>query len=216
MKFKNNIKKYIVVFVCFAIISFCMSFTCTNNIVYADTSSGGGGGGSFGNTSSGGGAGGSFGNTSSGGGAGGSFGNTSSGGGAGGSFDDAENKTGQSINDVTSLGENVLSETSGVVADLPNKGGSGTEAGSDAQGRYAKFNNALYKIWGVILVVLQIASVAGVIFAGVRYMFASADAKADLKKSMIHLVIGMIIVFGASTVVGFITGTFKDIFKPLL
>ena len=60
MKFKNNIKKYIVVFVCFAIISFCMSFTCTNNIVYADTSSGGGGGGSFGNTSSGGGAGGSF------------------------------------------------------------------------------------------------------------------------------------------------------------
>ena len=203
MKFKNNIKKYIVVFVCFAIISFCMSFTCTNNIVYADTSSGGGGGGSFGNTSSGGGA-------------GGSFGNTSSGGGAGGSFDDAENKTGQSINDVTSLGENVLSETSGVVADLPNKGGSGTEAGSDAQGRYAKFNNALYKIWGVILVVLQIASVAGVIFAGVRYMFASADAKADLKKSMIHLVIGMIIVFGASTVVGFITGTFKDIFKPLL
>lgn len=190
MKFKNNIKKYIVVFVCFAIISFCMSFTCTNNIVYADTSSGGGGGGSFGNTSS--------------------------GGGAGGSFEDQQNKTGNNINDVKGLGESVLSETSGVIAELPNKGGSGTETGSEAYGRYAKFNNALYKIWGVILVVLQVASIAGVIFAGVRYMFASADAKADLKKSMIHLVIGMIIVFGASTVVGFITGTFKDIFKPLL
>ena len=92
-------------------------------------------------------------------------------------------------------------------------GGSGTEGG-DA--RYTNFNNALYKIWGVILVVLQVAAVAGVIFAGVRYMFASADSKADMKKSMIHLVIGMLIVFGATTVVGFVTGTFKEMFSTLL
>lgn len=121
--------------------------------------------------------------------------------------------TGKNVNDVTPLGSNTLDETSGVIGELPHMGGSGTEGG-DA--RYTNFNNALYKIWGVILVVLQVAAVAGVIFAGVRYMFASADSKADMKKSMIHLVIGMLIVFGATTVVGFVTGTFKEMFSTLL
>ena len=160
MKFKNNIKKYIVVFMCFTIISFVMSCTCANNIVYAYTSS--------------------------------------------------------HVN-AKGLGENIFSGSNSVVGDLSNQGGIGTEANTtDHKKRYTKFNNALYKVWGVILVVLQVASIAGVIFAGVRYMFASADAKADLKKSMIHLVIGMIIVFGASTVVGFIIGTFKEMASPLI
>lgn len=35
-------------------------------------------------------------------------------------------------------------------------------------------------------------------------MFASADQKADIKKSMIILVLGAILVFGASTVAKFI------------
>ena len=72
------------------------------------------------------------------------------------------------------------------------------------------------RTWGIILVVLQVASVSGVIFAGVRYMFASADQKADLKTSLVPLIIGMVIVFGASTVVGIVTDVFEDAFKPLL
>ena len=48
--------------------------------------------------------------------------------------------------------------------------------------RYAKFSTALSKIFGVLIVTLQVVSMAGIIFAGVRYMFASADSKADLKK----------------------------------
>lgn len=67
------------------------------------------------------------------------------------------------------------------------------------------------RTWGIILVVLQVASVSGVIFAGVRYMFASADQKADLKKSLLHLAIGMVIVFGASTVVKIVTDVFDDV-----
>lgn len=67
------------------------------------------------------------------------------------------------------------------------------------------------RVWGVILTVLQVAAIAAVIFAGVRYMFASADSKADIKKQMIWLAVGAILVFGASTVIGFLTGTFNAI-----
>lgn len=67
------------------------------------------------------------------------------------------------------------------------------------------------RIWSSLILVLQAASVAGVIFAGVRYMFASAEIKADIKASMIHLVIGMVIVFAASSVVGVVTGTFYNL-----
>lgn len=69
---------------------------------------------------------------------------------------------------------------------------------------------SINKVWGVILTILQVAAIAAVVFAGVRYMFASADSKADIKKQMVWLVIGAILVFGASTVIGFLTGTFKE------
>lgn len=126
---------------------------------------------------------------------------------------DNQQKTGNNVNDVKNLGEGTLNSTSGTIAEIENQGGTGTEAGTpDHNERYGKFNTALYKIWGVIFVVLQVASMSGIIFAGVRYMFASVDSKADMKKSMIYLVIGMVIVFAASSVVGFVTGTFNEIF----
>lgn len=66
-------------------------------------------------------------------------------------------------------------------------------------------------IWESLITILQIASVAGVVFAGVRYMFASVDAKADIKKSMIHLVIGMVIVFAASTIIRVVIDVFNEV-----
>ncbi len=76
-----------------------------------------------------------------------------------------------------------------------------------------RVNSSVSRIWGSVTLILQIASVAAVIFAGVRYMFASADQKADIKKSMIFLVVGAIIVFGSSTVIKFVVDAFKDITK---
>lgn len=61
-------------------------------------------------------------------------------------------------------------------------------------------------VWSTIALILQIAAIAAIVFAGVRYMFASADTKADIKKQMVILVVGAVLVFGASTVVQFITG----------
>ena len=45
-------------------------------------------------------------------------------------------------------------------------------------------------------------------------MFASADQKADIKKSMIILVIGAVLVFGASTIISIIANTTAEVAKP--
>lgn len=66
-------------------------------------------------------------------------------------------------------------------------------------------------IWATAIVVLQVVSVAAVVIAGIRYMFASADQKADIKKGIIYIVIGAVIVFGATTVIGVVTGTFNQL-----
>lgn len=66
--------------------------------------------------------------------------------------------------------------------------------------------NTARNVWSTIALILQIAAIAAIVFAGVRYMFASADTKADIKKQMVILVVGAVLVFGASTVVQFITG----------
>lgn len=60
------------------------------------------------------------------------------------------------------------------------------------------------KVWSSVILIVQIVSVACVVIAGVRYMFASADKKADIKKGVMYLIIGAIFVFAASTVIRFI------------
>ena len=60
------------------------------------------------------------------------------------------------------------------------------------------------KIWGTVLTILRILAVAAIVFAGVKYMFASADGKAEIKNGMLGLVIGAIMVFGASIVIDII------------
>ncbi len=63
---------------------------------------------------------------------------------------------------------------------------------------------AVGKAWNTVKLILQILAVAAVVFAGVRYMFASADQKADIKKSMGILAIGAALVFGATWIIQFI------------
>ena len=55
-------------------------------------------------------------------------------------------------------------------------------------------------VWATIASIVQILAIAAVVFAGVRYMLASANDKADIKKQLIVLVLGAVLVFGASTV----------------
>ena len=66
--------------------------------------------------------------------------------------------------------------------------------------------NAARNIWETVATIVQLLSVAAVVFAGVRYMFASADQKADIKKSMGILAIGAILVFGSTIIIKLIAG----------
>ena len=80
-----------------------------------------------------------------------------------------------------------------------------------SSGGVKKVDDAVNKVWGTILSILQIAAVAAIVIAGVRYMFASADEKADIKKGLGVLVVGAILVFAASTVVQFIISATEQV-----
>lgn len=83
---------------------------------------------------------------------------------------------------------------------------------NNAQGSgVSSVTGAANKIWSTVLLILQICAVAAIVFAGVKYMFASADQKADIKNGMIGLVVGAILVFAASTVVQFIINAANEV-----
>ena len=71
----------------------------------------------------------------------------------------------------------------------------------ETKGSITTVDDMAGKIWGTVLTIAQILAFAAIVFAGVRYMFASADQKADIKKGLIYLVVGAVLVFAASTVV---------------
>ena len=74
----------------------------------------------------------------------------------------------------------------------------------------ASLNAATRGVWSFIKTTIQVLAVGVIIFAGVRYMIASADQKADIKKSLGTLVIGAVIVFASTTVIEFIVKVVKD------
>lgn len=74
-------------------------------------------------------------------------------------------------------------------------------------------NSAVKNVWATVITIVQILAVAAVVFAGLRYMFASADQKADIKKSMGILAIGAILVFGATVVLGFIQNAANSVLQ---
>ena len=78
-----------------------------------------------------------------------------------------------------------------ISSSLPNSGNAKVE----------KVYNAVSGVWGSVVLIVRILAFSAIIFAGVRYMFASSEDRADIKKSLIILVIGAIFVFGATTVV---------------
>lgn len=74
-------------------------------------------------------------------------------------------------------------------------------------------DNAVSSVWSTVLTVLQICAIAAIVFAGVKYMFAAADQKAEIKNGLVGLVVGAILVFAASTVVQFIIDASKEVIK---
>ena len=69
---------------------------------------------------------------------------------------------------------------------------------------------AFGNVYATIIVVVQWIAILCVVFAGLRYMMASANDKADIKKQTLVLVIGAILVFGATFVLGIIENFTND------
>lgn len=69
-------------------------------------------------------------------------------------------------------------------------------------------DNPFSTLGGTILGFIQwfgyIFAVGMLLYIGIKYMMSSANEKADLKKGSINYVIGAVLVFGASTLVGWI------------
>ena len=72
-------------------------------------------------------------------------------------------------------------------------------------------DNAIKKVWGTITLILQTLAVLAIILSGVRYMFASADGKAYIKKQTFGLVVGTVLVFGASFIINFIVNVTEEV-----
>lgn len=68
-------------------------------------------------------------------------------------------------------------------------------------------------VWSTVVTIVQILAVAAVVFAGLRYMFASADQKADIKKSMGILAVGAVLVFAATTILSVVASAATQVIQ---
>ena len=67
------------------------------------------------------------------------------------------------------------------------------------------------KVWNTAKLVLQVAAVGIFIYTGIKYMYASADQKADLKKGLLMTFLGVALVFGLTYVVDFVQNIASDL-----
>ena len=77
----------------------------------------------------------------------------------------------------------------------------------------AEVTTTAQKIWGTVTGIFKILAFGAILFAGLRYMFASVDEKADIKRSLGMLVIGAVLVFSAASVVQFVVNAGNEVIK---
>lgn len=88
-----------------------------------------------------------------------------------------------------------------------------TDPGYDPSLINGNLKKKVKSIWATVAKIVQIASVACVVFAGLRYMFASSDQRADIKQGLIYLTIGAVLVFGAILIIQLVAEAGKTIMQ---
>lgn len=63
------------------------------------------------------------------------------------------------------------------------------------------------RVLSTVVLILQICAVGGVVFMGVKYMYAASEDKAKIKQTLIWVVLGTILVFAAPTIINFISNS---------
>lgn len=66
-------------------------------------------------------------------------------------------------------------------------------------------------LWQNISFVVNIFAIAGIVALGLKYMLSSADTRADIKKDMVPVVIGLILVYSITNVLNFLVNTGNQI-----
>lgn len=66
-------------------------------------------------------------------------------------------------------------------------------------------------IWSTLKVIFQILAISAIVIAGLRYMYASADAKADIKQQTVILILGAVLVFSAVEVATFVSDVANNV-----
>ena len=66
--------------------------------------------------------------------------------------------------------------------------------------------NVAGKILGWIQAIAAVAAVIIIAILGLKYMIGSTEERADYKKSFIPLIVGIVVVLGASTIAKFLWG----------
>ena len=105
---------------------------------------------------------------------------------------------------IMSLQPVVSADPSSIISDLDTK--------ADASADTATSDELIDSAGKVIALIRNIAVIAGVIILtvlGVKYMMGSVEEKAEYKKSMMPLVIGIVVVMAATSIASFLFSIFK-------
>jgi hypothetical protein len=78
---------------------------------------------------------------------------------------------------------------------------------------YNNFEDISASIWSTIVVIVQILSIAGIIAIGLKYMLSAADEKANIKRDLLPMVVGLIFVFSITEIMKFIAGIGHSLFQ---
>ena len=78
----------------------------------------------------------------------------------------------------------------------------------------AKVTNTGNKVLGYIQVVGTFIAVGVLMFLGIKYMTASANEKADVKKSIIPYIIGCVVLLAAVNIVPIVSSIGATLFNP--
>lgn len=73
------------------------------------------------------------------------------------------------------------------------------------------YENIFARLLGVVTMIIKVAAIAGVIYVGVRYIFAGAGGKAELKDKSGYFIIGIILTFCSVTVLTVFSKALQDL-----
>lgn len=73
------------------------------------------------------------------------------------------------------------------------------------------FTEQFNKIWNTVIYLARVLAFVGIFLLGLTYIFANSDKKADLKKGLVPVVIGIVIFFGSTYIIDFIKKVFQEI-----